>query len=1041
MSNLRRFRSASDMLLLIYENEPDKRQGRHRTHFLVIGLSAFILVILAPTSWSCALAAQYVTTLTQYSHTSWRVRDGEISGQVNGIAQTRDGYLWAGTEAGLERYDGVHFRHWPLPVEKPVYSVRGVRDGSLWIGGSSLLNLKDGQAITVRNTGGRFNEIYEDAEGTIWLVRSRTTPHTGALCKIDHAAIRCFGLADRQLCDNATSMARDATGEFWIGSGRGVCGWRPGVGRLIDADASAHVSNEADAFIPEPNGSMLVGFRRSGPHLGLQRMGKDGASAFSVNGLNGQDLQVGALLRDSQGALWIGTLNAGIYHINQGKVDHFDTADGLSSNTVNALFEDREGDVWVATPGGIDRFHQQLVSEFSLREGLSQDTVTAVLARRNGDVAFSTEDGLQILHDGVVTHPRTAPGVQGQKISSMFEDSAGKLWLGIDDDLAVYDGKKFGIIQVPGHRHLGLLAGFAEDGNHDLWVLTVGAPYRLYRIRNGAYLDEVHLPAGHRPSQLASTPDGAVWVPDEKSHLFEFKGAQIFSLNIPGNLNGYTELVGLKNGDLVLSSRQGAYYLRQGRWRLFDKARGLPCDDLDSVTEDNQGALWFRSRCGLMILAKYDLDHALQHPLEKIKIRFLDNTDGAEPGDPVFSPAASRSPNGRLWFATDGPAVSVDPAHLATNPLPPPVHIEQMIADHHIYANLNGVKLPPRSRDVEIDYAGLSLVTPQKVRFRYRLAGIDDVWQDVGTRRSAFYMNLKPRRYSFQVIASNNDGVWNNIGDSIEFTIPPAYYQTIWFKVALGLLLAALLWTGVWLRVRYVTTQIETRLSERQAERFRIARELHDTLLQGYQGLLMHFQTVADAIPPATPAKAMMDFVLDRAESVLVEGRDRVHDLRSADERVATLADELSQISSDLERYGCAPIEEVVSGLPRPLMHSVQREIIAIAKEALTNSCRHSKATSIFWHVTFTNSDVLLVCGDNGVGIDSATMEAGQREGHWGLTGMKERARQIGGTVEIASAPGSTRVSFFLSTRPPLHRRLIRRLTRWREAPVLESRG
>ena len=1007
--------------------------ARTKVHLISIVLSALILFLSVIRSWSSAWAADYAPVLTQYSHTSWRVRDGEIGGQVNGIAQTRDGYLWVGTEAGLERYDGTRFRHWPLPVEKPIYSVRGIRDGSLWIGSTSLLNLKDGRATTVRNTSGRFNEIHEDADGTIWLVRSRAPPHTGALCKIEHTALRCFGSADRQLCDTANSMARDSTGEFWIGSARGVCGWRPGIGRMIDPAASARVSDEANAFMPEPNGSMLVGFRRSGPHLGLQRMEKEGTSPFSVDGLNGEDLQVGALLRDRQGALWIGTLNAGIYHINQGKVDHFDTADGLSSNTVNTLFEDREGIVWVGTPGGVDRFHQQLISEFSIREGLAQDTVTAVLARRNGSVAFGTEAGLELLQNGMVTHSRTAPGVDGQKISSMFEDSSGKLWLGINDNIAVYDGKKFHVIPGPDH-HLGLLAGFAEDGKHDLWVLAVGAPYRLYRFRHGAFLDEVHLPAGQIPNQLTSTPDGVIWVADRKSHLFEFKGARVLSLDIPGNLKGYTELVGLRNGDLVLSSRQGAYYLRQGRWRLFDKARGLPCDDMDSVTEDNQGALWFRSRCGLMVLEKSDLDRALQHPLEKLKLRFLDVTDGAEPGDPDFSPAASRSPDGRLWFATNGPALTADPAHLQPNPLPPPVHIEQVIADHHTYSSLNGVKLPSKSRDVEIDYAGLSLVTPQKMRFRYRLDGIDDAWQDVGTRRSVFYMNLKPRRYFFQVIASNNDGVWNNIGDSLEFTIPPAYYQTIWFKVALGFLLVALLWTGVWLRVRYVTTQIETRLSERQAERFRIARELHDTLLQGYQGLLMHFQTVADAIPTATPAKSMIDNVLERAESVLIEGRERVHDLRAADERLATLPDELKQMSSNLERYGCPPIEEAVYGTPRPLMHNVQREILAIAKEALTNSCRHARATSIFWNLTFTKFDVVLVCGDNGVGIDAETMEAGQREGHWGLTGMKERASQIGGTVSIVSSPGSTRVSFVLRTRPPFYRRIAWRFCLWRKA-------
>jgi signal transduction histidine kinase len=361
----------------------------------------------------------------------------------------------------------------------------------------------------------------------------------------------------------------------------------------------------------------------------------------------------------------------------------------------------------------------------------------------------------------------------------------------------------------------------------------------------------------------------------------------------------------------------------------------------------------------------------------------------------------------------------------------PAVHVEQVIADHRTLGAAKAITLPPKTRDVEIDYAGLSFVAPQKMQFRYRLVGLDQSWQSVGTRRTAFYMNLKPGKYRFQVSASNNDGVWNTAGDSIAISILPTFFQTIWFKAIVVLLIVGLLWLGVWLRIRYVTEQMEARLSARQAERIRIARELHDTLLQGFHGLLMRFQVVAAAIPTELAARSMMEAALDRAEDVLVAGRDRVSDLRSMDDGGSSLPQELKRLALGLERDGRVPIKDRCSGTPRPLSPAVQMEILAIASEALTNAYRHAQATSIFWDLTFSTTTVTLVCGDNGVGIDPQTMKAGGREGHWGLTGMHERARQIGGVLKINSAPGQTTVTLILNTRLALFRQLGRRLFLW----------
>lgn len=976
--------------------------------------------------------AGFGPTLTQYAHTNWRVQDGNFGGQAISISQAADGYLWVGTAAGLERYDGASFRRWPLPLDRPVFSVRATDDGSLWVGqGGSLLRIKDGRT-TSWVVKGRVSDIHQGPNGDMWIARTRVPAHAGGACRVDGPNLRCVG---PEPCNSAATVTHDTSGVLWLAGATAACTWRPdGSGEIVSAEGDAPDLFGVQALLAQRDGSMLVGYMRSGPRAGLRVVSKQISRAFRAEGLNGETLEVSALLTDRRGALWIGTAAAGIYRVARGKVDRFTSADGLSSDTVNALFEDQEGNVWVATGSGIDRFHPRAIFAVTTREGLGGSGGDSVLARRDGSVLVGLLLGVSVLRNGVARRERWTKQVAAYTVTSMLEDHANRIWLGADNDLLRLGGSKPRSIRTPGGEELGALIGLAEDDHHDVWALAAGRPYRLYRIRDGLTAEEVVLPSGRQPTALASGPDGAIWVADEFRDFQVYRSGKPQALKGPKTLKGYHHFVVTQNNDVIISAEEGAFILRDGRWTLLNRARGLPCDSMTVAALDRRGSLWLRGQCGMMIIGQADLRSALRNPQEKLKVRLLDGVDGAQPGAPPFSPAAAASADGRLWFASDNYPLTVDPEHLPTNRLPPPVHIEQIIADHRPYAPGKQVALPPRTRDVEIDYSGLSFVAPQKMRFRYRLLGVDEAWQDVGTRRAAFFMNLKPGRYSFQVTASNNDGVWNETGDTLNFSISPAFYQTLWFQALMVLGLLGLTWVGVWMRLRYVTAEIETRLSERQAERLRIARELHDTLLQGFQGLLMRFQVVADAMPTRSAAKPMMEAVLSRAEEVLVEGRDRVHNLRATEPGRQTLIEDLRKLVLDLERDGFGQIEVRLSGTPRDLEPGVQSEVLAIAKEALTNASQHSRGAKIVCHLTFTGARVRLVCEDDGVGIDTCTLETGGRAGHWGLTGMRERARQIGGRLRIESQPGLTRIEFSLDTRLAYLRAVGSRLLKERGA-------
>jgi signal transduction histidine kinase len=344
----------------------------------------------------------------------------------------------------------------------------------------------------------------------------------------------------------------------------------------------------------------------------------------------------------------------------------------------------------------------------------------------------------------------------------------------------------------------------------------------------------------------------------------------------------------------------------------------------------------------------------------------------------------------------------VDPDQLATNPIPPPVHVEDVVADRKHYSLQGAVTLPPLTRDLEIDYTALSFVAPQKVYFRYRLDGHDTDWQDSGTRRQAFYTDLAPGNYRFRVIACNNDGLWNESGATLLFSIAPAFYQTLLFRIFCLIAVASILWLFYLAHLNRLTSRMQERLAARLEERERIARELHDTLLQGFQGLMLRFQSVLKNIPEREPARQMMESALDRADEVLFEGRERVRDLREVEIAGGGLSDSLARCGKELAQDYATRFSLAIVGTPQPLDPTVCSEACRIGREALTNAFQHAHAEHIEVEITYDLARLRLIVRDDGVGMDNEILRVG-RSGHWGLSGMRERAQKIGAQLSIWS--------------------------------------
>ena len=466
---------------------------------------------------------------------------------------------------------------------------------------------------------------------------------------------------------------------------------------------------------------------------------------------------------------------------------------------------------------------------------------------------------------------------------------------------------------------------------------------------------------------------------------------------------------------LWVATEGGLGRIKDSRASMLTTRNGLPCETVHWITEDELNAVWLYTACGLVRIARTELDAWIQNPEVQIRSIVFDAKDGV-PGHQFpsgYSPMVSKSRDGRIWFIPVGGVSVIDPAHLPFNALPPPIHIEQIIADGNVYAASSGRQLPALVRDLQIDYTALSLVAPEKNRFRVKLDGRDRDWQDVGARRQAFYTDLGPGAYRFRVIAQQQQRrLERNRRCPRVFDCPGLLPDAVvpGGDRAVGTL--ALLWVAYQLRIRQVARQFNRTLDARVSERTRIARDLHDTMLQSFQGLLLRFQSVANVLATRPDeARERLERALDQAEAAITEGRDAVQGLRSSATTLNDLANGIAaigaELTSDPSAVDAPAIDVDVDGASRDLNPVVREEAYRIAGEALRNAFKHAQARRIIVTIHYEARQLRLSIRDDGKGMDEETMGRQQPPGHFGLPGMRERAAIVRGRLEVRSAIGS----------------------------------
>ena len=812
------------------------------------GTYAALLGLLAV---RCASALNPSLDVSQYGHFAWKIRDGFFESMIHAFAQTQDGYLWLGTDSGLLRFDGVRPARFEPPQNQylPSDSIAALlagRDGTLWIGTlKGLASLKDGKLTHYPELDGQYvDALLEDREGTVWAA-GRALP-LGKLCAIQKNGTRCGG-EDGSLGNGVFNLYEDHKGNLWASAANGLWRWKPGLPRLYLPPKEL----EPRPFAEENDGALLIGTRG-----GIKRLIDGKIEPYPLPGWE-HDFLAHNVLRDRDGGMWIAS--QGLVHVQQGRTDLFAQSDGLSGDDCYALFEDREGSIWVSTPGGLDRFRDLAVATFSASQGVSNTGAGPVLAARGGSLWGGFPGGLTRLQHGEVAVYHEHKGKVGRGVreiigsglpehgfASLFQDSRGRIWVATLNGLGYLENDRF--ITMRGVPR-GPVYSIVEDGGGDLWFAHQDRGL-LHLLRDGAVQPTPWERLGHKSwaGALAAHPaQRGLWIGFASGDVILFADGEVRKTYTTADGLGAGRVNELRldpDGTLWAATEGGLSRLRNGRIATLSKKSGLPCDAVHWVLEDDDRAFWLKTPCGLVRIARPDMVAWIADPAHSIKPTLFDNSDGVMSTGMAsgLSPRAGKSPDGRLWFTSlDGISV-VDPRRLAVNKLPPPVSIEQIKVDGKVY---EGRRLPPMTRDVWIDYTALSLVAPEKVRFRYKLEGQDPDWKEVVNDREARYSNLAPRSYRFRLQACNNSGVWNEAGATLDFSIEPKLYQMRWFQATCVAGALALLAGFYQARLQFLKHQFNIRLEERVNERTRIARDLHDTLLQSFQGVLTEVHAVS----------------------------------------------------------------------------------------------------------------------------------------------------------------------------------------------------
>jgi signal transduction histidine kinase/ligand-binding sensor domain-containing protein len=883
----------------------------------------------------------------QFSVTNWGHKDGLPSTTVYGVTQTTDGFLWIGTGDGLVRFDGFQFIQPELP---------GVGIGSL------------GQVTAVEST--KSNDVLLIGTASGLLVSWRGSVKISAMLgsPIEHI---------EELSDHTLEIET-----------------RNRILRLREKEFST-ISSDPRSEFPTTETNHLA--------VSKDRTGEQSPAEKALIAISKERALIRKVLRDTSGATWIATENTGLFRIAPtGEVQHYTRSTGLPSDHIWDIFEDREGNIWAGTQNGLSRLRQDKFITYTLRDGLLSDIASSLTPAPDDGVWVGSRSGLEHFAGTAVPHNVL---LKGTPITGLLPIKDGALLIATHTGIQKLSRGNIGQLQpFPSTPHIEQMA---ESETGDLWLY--GQQAGLWHSKVNSSPERINEPslAGQTITSLRGAQRDQVWLGLENGDVIlrPPAGSHIFT-----SANGLTGgairfLSPQPDGTLWVASDNGLAYFDGEHFRHWDHESGLPGNRLIWTLPDQRGNLWLGYSTGIARLSVNDLLHTSPET-RQLQYDFYDDGDGLKSNPEAYgSGPVALSPDGRLWVSMSEGIGMIDLARMRRNSVAPPVHILGLSADGRSLTPANGLKITPHTRNLQISYTGISLSEPRKVRFRYRLEGFESGWQDAGIRRNAFYTNLRPGHYRFQVLAANNDGIWNETGDSVSFELLPAFYETLWFLVLCVLLISSLAFLLYRLRVRSAARELQSRFEERMSERTRIAQDLHDNLVQEVMGISLQLEIADEVTSPGSTAKGPLRRALDLSRTALANGRSALHVLRqrpfSNADIESTLRDTVQSMTGLQEA-----IQILSSGKERPIRPVPGEEMVHIVREALRNAIWHAGQNNVVVNSEYGDHYHQFTVHDNGPGISESILKGG-KPGHFGIPGMRERAARIGASLTVSSSPST----------------------------------
>jgi ligand-binding sensor domain-containing protein/signal transduction histidine kinase len=952
---------------------------------------------------SSLLAATPLHEPFAYSRRVWQSSNGLPEDFAQALAQTPDGYLWIGTSGGLVRFDGsrfVVFNHENEPAfrDDSVYSLFTSKDGTLWAGteGGGLIRYKSGLFRVYGAAEGLTNSfvraIFEDKDRTLWVGTD-----AGLFKMQKNLFVRIDDWAGLPYVD-INSICQDREGRLLVG-GRGLLVLSNN--QAVHYSSSVNLADNAVRAVRETSdGAVWIG-----TISGLRRIehGIHG-DPFKVPRIT-SDINISALLESRSGQLWIGTYGRGLIRYEAGRIARFTAPSALPHNNVLSIFEDGEDSVWVGTQGGLLQLSPSAASTITTADGAPL-SINTIYQDPRGDLLVTTLNGrLYRVWRQTLVPVKLPASVRTLTLRNVFRDSAGTLWIGTDGQ-GIARLSKAGIARYTMKQSLvnDFVRAFCEDRDGSMWIGTDGglSHWRAGRFQNfdiGSGLTYGSIRA------LLLDHDGSLWVATDGG-LSRLRSGAFVADPLLERLRGHKiwALHEDADGGLWIGTHGAGLFILKGRvLRQFTTQQGLPSNKIYFLAEDLRGNLWMSGPGGVISVARRDLEALPADSSGQLAMRVYSTAEGLSTNQMMggVQSAGALASNGELWFATTKGALRIEP-DAPDRGGAPPVLIEQVFADDRPATFSTPLILPPGAGKLEVHYTAIRLRSPERIRFKHWMEGFDRDWTDAGQRRVAYYTNLPHGDYRFHVIAYEMNAPRNATEETLAIKWQPHFYQTAWFLALWAFMAASAAWGGYWLHVRNIRRRFAAVLEERN----RLAREMHDTLIQGCVGVSALLEAAAHA---QSVSPQMCSGLLDRARTeiraAVDEARRAVWNLRHGSESSGDFVTAVSQLAQRITSETGIPVRVKSLGAPHALAAEGQWNLLMLVREAVQNAVAHAAPRNIAVLLTFESRCLRVEIQDDGRGFEASSSRSPEGH-HFGLTGMRERVEKLGGEFHLSSYPG-----------------------------------